>query len=229
MLIVSAAIYVPVLILRKVLPEMDWEAKAGLSHPAVARFGGLALLGLLTFLVMVCSGIPRQDFGFRRAQGAWLGFAMAGALAGIVSTIVLKVSGGGGLDAALAGVAPLEVLCMLLLATVVEELFVRGWMQGFLAPLQDRGITLLGLWISIPVATGALTFGAMHLSLTMNAIDPLTMACILIFTTVLGALAGLARERTGSLVPAIGTHLAGNVGGILGGIAYAIVTAPAHA
>jgi membrane protease YdiL (CAAX protease family) len=64
----------------------------------------------------------------------------------------------------------------------------------------------------------------MHLSLTLAEIDAFTIVCVLSFTTLLGLLAGLARERTGSLMPAIGTHLAGNVGGIVGGIAYAIAT-----
>ena len=83
---------------------------------------------------------------------------------------------------------------------------------------------LFGFEASIPVLTGALAFGAMHLSLTLTTIDAWTIVCVLSFTTLLGLLAGLARERTRSLIQAIGTHLAGNVGGILGGIAYAIAT-----
>lgn len=224
-LLLGAVIYVPVVAFRNTLPVMPWEARLGLLHAAIARFLGLATLALLTLLAMAtCRDIPWREFGFRRAKGAWLGFAGGALLLGAVATLILKWSGGGGLDAALAGVSPVELALLLVLATCVEELFVRGWIQGFLAPLQGNKIELFGFEASIPVLTGALAFGAMHISLALSAIDAFTIVCVLSFTTLLGLLAGLARERTGGLIPAIGTHLAGNVGGIVGGIAYAIAT-----
>ncbi|HEV7491821.1 MAG TPA: CPBP family glutamic-type intramembrane protease [Rhodanobacteraceae bacterium] len=211
--------------MRNALPVMPWEAHLGLSHAMIARFLGLATLALLTLLAMVlCRDISWLEFGFRRAKGAWLRFAGGALLLGAVSTLVLKWSGGGGLDAAMAGVSPVELALLLVLATCVEELFVRGWIQGFLAPLRANKIELFGFEASTPVVICALAFGSMHLSLTLAEIDAFTIVCVLSFTTLLGLLAGLARERTGSLMPAIGTHLAGNVGGIVGGIAYAIAT-----
>lgn len=224
-LLLGAVIYVPVVALRAMLPQMPWEGHLGLSHATIARFLGFATLALLTLLAMVTSrDIPWLEFGFGRVKGAWLRFAGGALLLGAVSTLILKSIGGGGLDAALAGVSPVELVLLLVLATCVEELFVRGWIQGFLAPLRGNKMKLFGFEASIPVLTGALAFGAMHLSLTLTTIDAWTIVCVLSFTTLLGLLAGLARERTRSLIPAIGTHLAGNVGGILGGIAYAIAT-----
>jgi membrane protease YdiL (CAAX protease family) len=224
-LLLGAVIYIPVVALRNTLPVMPWEAHLGLSHATIARFLGFATLALLTLLAMAaCRDIPWLEFGFRRAKGAWLRCAGGALLLGTVSTLILKWSGGGGLDAAMAGVSPAELGLLLVLATCVEELFVRGWMLGLLAPLRGKKIELFGFDASIPVVTGALAFGAMHLSLTLTTIDAFTIVCVLSFTTLLGLLAGLARERTGSLIPAIGTHLAGNFGGIVGGIAYAIAT-----
>jgi membrane protease YdiL (CAAX protease family) len=225
----SALIYVPILILRNAMPVMAWEARTGLAHSTIARFLGMAMLALLTLMAMTaCRAISWPDFGFCRPSDRWLRFAGGAVLLGAISTLILKSSGGGGLDSAMAGVSPFEIILILLVATCVEELFVRGWMQGFLAPLSGRRVGLLGTSISVPVATGALAFGAMHLSLTLSTIDALTIVCVLAFTTLLGALAGVARERSGSLVAAVGTHLAGNVGGILGGIAYAIGTRAIH-
>jgi membrane protease YdiL (CAAX protease family) len=224
-LLLGAITYVPVVALRNTLPVMPWEAHLALSHAAIARFLGLATMALLTLLAMVaCRDIPWLEFGFRRAKGAWLRFAGGALLLGAMSTLILKWSGGGGLDAALAGISPVELALLLVLATCVEELFARGWIQGFLAPLQGNKIEVFGFGASIPVVTGALVFGAMHLPLALTGIDAFTIACVLSFTTLLGLLAGSARERTGSLIPAIGTHLAGNAGGIVGGIAYAIAT-----
>jgi membrane protease YdiL (CAAX protease family) len=69
--------------------------------------------------------------------------------------------------------------------------------------------------------TGALVFGAWHVPAIFS--DAWTGGIMVVFTTLLGLLAGDNRERTGSLTPAVMTHLAGNVGGVIAGILYMIV------
>jgi membrane protease YdiL (CAAX protease family) len=221
----SAIIYVPIVISRNAWPVMPWEAATGLTHATVSRILSNSVLALMSIAIMAsCRDVTWREFGFQRASGKWLRFSAVAVMLGMVTTVVVKASGASGLDGALAGTSPLELLIVLLVATCVEELFVRGWIQGFLAPLQPNRVGIARFAVSVPVATGALVFGAMHLSLILREIDTTTVLCVLSFTTILGLLAGLARERTGSLVPAIGTHLAGNIGGILGGILYAIAT-----
>jgi len=220
----SAAIYLPIVILREALPPVAWESELGIPHATFVRLLASLVLALAAFAAMASSGISWGDFGFRRSRGGWFRLAVGAVVLGILSTLLVKAIGGGGLDAALAGARPVEIVLLLLVATCVEEFFVRGWIQGFLEPLRDRRIGIGDATISVPVATGALAFGAMHLSLTRSAIDAATIACVLAFTTLLGLLAGLARERSGSLGPAIATHLAGNIGGVLGGIGYVIAT-----
>lgn len=223
-LLASAAIYVPTVILRSSLPPMVWESEIGIPHATFVRMVAFLVLASLALGAMALSEIPWVEFGFQRSRGPWFGLALGAVALGGVSTLIVKAIGGGGLDAALAGTRPFEVVLLLIIATCVEELFVRGWIQGFLEPLRGRRVGFANATISVPVATGALAFGAMHLSLTRSAIDAATIACVLAFTTLLGLLAGLARERTRSLGPAIATHLAGNVGGVLGGIAYVLAT-----
>jgi membrane protease YdiL (CAAX protease family) len=230
-LLLSALIYIPIVVSRNALPTMSWEATFGVPHTLFVRLLFYAILALFSVAIMsLCGNISWREFGFRSAHGKWLGLGGMAALLGVITTLVVKKAGGSGLDTAMAGISPVELLTVLLVATCVEEIFVRGWIQGFLEPLQQYKIGFLGKSVSAPVLTGALVFGAMHLSLTAAAIDALTIVCVLVFTTLLGLLAGLARERTGSLMPAIGTHLAGNIGGIVGGIVYVIVSgAAAHA
>jgi membrane protease YdiL (CAAX protease family) len=62
----------------------------------------------------------------------------------------------------------------------------------------------------------------MHLKVGFTT-DVVTGVAIVIFSTSLGFLAGIVRERTGSLLPAIAVHLAGNAGGILGGLVMIII------
>lgn len=59
----------------------------------------------------------------------------------------------------------------------------------------------------------------MHLSL-IGKVDAPHVAVIVAFTNLLGLAAGVVRERSGGLVPAISIHVLFNVGGMLGGILF---------
>ncbi len=107
------------------------------------------------------------------------------------------------------------VLFIWIYASVGEEIFVRGLLQGYLAPLERYRITLVGKSLSVPVLFCALFFGAMHVVLWPKmgplALVPMGLAALL------GVVTGYYREKTGSLVPAILIHGLFNVGGTLPG------------
>lgn len=107
------------------------------------------------------------------------------------------------------------ILFIWIYASTCEEIFVRGLLQGYLAPLERHKITLVGKQISAPVPLCAIFFGAMHVVLWPRigpqAIVPMILA------TGLGLVAGYYREKTGSLLPAIFVHALFNVGGSLPG------------
>ncbi len=167
-------------------------------------------------------------FGFQRANQPWGRFVLLAVLLGMSVTLVLKLSSGQGMDAALEGLAPPAILLLVLYSTAVEELFTRGWLQGLLEPAHARSVRLLGLSLSVPVLASTLVFTAMHLTLVGKGVGAWSVSVILAFTAGAGLLSALARERTGSLLPAIWTHLAGNLGGVLGGVMYALLYQVQH-
>ncbi len=58
----------------------------------------------------------------------------------------------------------------------------------------------------------------------MSGADLKTIIIILLFTFSLGLLAGHLRSRSGSLLPAIGVHMLANIGGVMGGIVYTVIS-----
>jgi len=191
------------------------------GHSIFAK--GMLAYGLVVLLslgAMAGFGEGRwKEFGFQKIQGTWWRFVLYALLLGVVCTLAIKASPGRGMEGAMKGLKPLQIPLLLIIASAAEEFFVRGWLQGFLQPLSVHRVKLGTARISAPVLTGALAFGAMHLPAVIE-IDAWTVVFILAFTTSLGLLAGIIRERTGSLLPAIWVHLAGNAGGILGGLIY---------
>lgn len=102
------------------------------------------------------------------------------------------------------------ILTVVLLASICEEIFNRGLIQGFLSPLKDKGIKLGKVHISLPVIICGLLFGLGHLCLLGN-MDSRIVVLIVISATALGFVAGYFREKTDSLVPAIAVHMTFNI------------------
>jgi len=107
------------------------------------------------------------------------------------------------------------VLLIWILASTAEEFLTRGLIQGFLQPLRNRGLTIGGLRLSVPVLTSGLFFGAMHLMLLTMKVQTATVISIVLFALAVGLIAGYCREKSGSILPAILAHACANVTGTL--------------
>jgi membrane protease YdiL (CAAX protease family) len=202
------------------LPKLWPSFPGGAPFPkAMIAYG---LVALLAVGAMAAFGEGRwADFGFRRPQGPWWRLVLYAVVLGTVSGIAVKLSPGVPLDEKLKAMGQSRVPILLLVATVIEELTMRGWLQGFLEPLRTHLVKLGRVSVSVPVLTVALVFGAWHAPTILS--DPWTGSIMVVFTTLLGWLAGTGRERTGSLLPAVVIHLGGNVGGVVAGILWMIV------
>lgn len=115
------------------------------------------------------------------------------------------------------------LLVVIIWSSIAEEIFIRGFLQSYLKPLEQNKVNFLGFQCSVPVLTCALIFSGMHLSLLFAGADYYTVVFTLITTFLLGLLAGLFREKYDSVIPSVITHMLFNVGGILAGIVIAIL------
>lgn len=106
-------------------------------------------------------------------------------------------------------------LSVFILASVAEELLFRGFLQNYLRPLSDKGFNLFKRRISLPVLIGALAFSLAHLILLASGVGMLFVIRILIFTFVLGLIAGYYQEKHDNNIFAILVHMAGNLMGLI--------------
>lgn len=186
---------------------------------------------LKTLLVAVsvaaawAGGLSGADLGFARPGRApwWRGVLVASAL-GAATSLVLQAVGGGGVPfmrrLGLGGL----VLWIWLYSSVAEEIFVRGWFQGW----ASRRLAVRGLSAAPVTLLSATVFCAMHLSLVASGADRRTVAVILVGTWVLGWICARLRQETGSLAAPMAAHAAFNVGGFAGGIVAVVIRALAH-
>ncbi|MBN2460157.1 MAG: CPBP family intramembrane metalloprotease [Candidatus Cloacimonetes bacterium] len=107
-----------------------------------------------------------------------------------------------------------DIVYIWIIASMVEEIFFRGFVVTFLQDLKKQGIRLGRILLSVPVLVAALLFSLMHLCL-WDIMPHRIVYFILINTFFLGLIAGYWREKTGSLIPAYVVHLIFNVVGMI--------------
>jgi membrane protease YdiL (CAAX protease family) len=192
------------------------QATPWLSRGDVSQITYLVLsLGLIAVL----SGGSFRGYGFAGAR-LWqvlkpvpisVGVSL---LVIVLSMILIAVTGPpkSGEHPAMSGGMLKAIISVWVVASVCEEVFNRGLVLGFLAPLKHYGFRLLRSRISLPVTVSAVGFGLGHLCL-LGAMDPRLVGGAVVSATLLGFIAGYHREKTGSLLPAIVAHMTFNIVG----------------
>ncbi len=108
------------------------------------------------------------------------------------------------------------ILVVWIWSSFVEEVFVRGLLQGLIQHLKHIRIGKL----SVPVIISGLFFGGMHSTLYFAGKDIWFVCTIVFFTSTIGLLAAWYREKYNSLWPAFYVHFFANV---IGGIPIIIL------
>ena len=106
-------------------------------------------------------------------------------------------------------------LSVFILASIAEEFLFRGFFQNYMKPLGAWGFKIFKRRISLPVLISALTFSAAHLILLASGVDIMFIIRVLIFTFVLGLIAGYYQEKHDNHIFAILVHMAGNLMGLI--------------
>lgn len=135
---------------------------------------------------------------------------------GIIATILQALYPIGGGEHFASEYSFLEtVIFVWILASISEEIFVRGLIQGYLMPLKKYRFLLFKKYISVPVVISGLFFGVMHLMLLTTGMNIYMVFAVFVSTCVLGFIAGYYREKTESIIPAIVSHMMFNIAGTL--------------
>ena len=167
--------------------------------------------------------LPSENRPETTGKRHWLAFGLGALVLGIIASVVMMFSGGGGNPLIKKLTFPQVILFVWILSSTIEELFTRGFVQSHLEHLGHVRVWLAGLKVPLPILISACVFACMHLVLLLSGADLTTVVIILLFTFSVGLLAGYQRAITGSLIPAIGVHMLANIGGVIGGVIYAIV------
>ena len=225
---VTALIGVLIFVVSIVLPKLLVSEKVS----SLLTTQGLELV--LALLAIGILGKGRfSDYGFRLPRIAsfslwvlvkWVLIALTAMGMGAIATLAISLSGGSGNPVVKQLSFPQIVLFIWVFSSIIEEILTRGFIQGHLSPLNEMSVGMLLFRVSVPTLAGALFFGAMHFALLLSGADILTTVIIVIFTFSLGLLAGHQRAKSGSLIPAIILHALANIGGILGGIVFVLIT-----
>ena len=191
------------------------------SVPWLAHFIVKTVLLALALAAMASDRRGWREFGFRRSRPWRKRLLWAGPGLGLLASLVILATPARGMSVMFEGFGFVAlVLSVWIYSSVTEEIFTRGWYQGVLTRPGDGAAPPQ----SAIIASSAILFGSMHLSLLWVGADLWTVAIVVVATTLLGWAAAVARQRSGSLMPAILVHVLFNVGGFVAGVLYAIAT-----
>ena len=196
--------------------------KAGMrAWPSAPKWASHAILKTLVLVVSfpaaAVEGLSLRDLGLRAPQAPVWGAAIGWGLSlGATGTLVMLLANLEGLRKVVGQHSFVAIVVWFwIVSSVAEEVFCRGWFQS--STMSDvAGSNLAALMPS------AVLFGSLHLVLLWAGVERKAVAVVVVSTAILGLLAAWARAASGSLYPAIAAHVAFNVGGALGGIAYAV-------
>jgi membrane protease YdiL (CAAX protease family) len=188
----------------------------GLTYPWMPQVLTKILMLIEAAVLIAVSRRPAAEFGFRRGHGPSAGLITMAVVLGALMSVLVLIAGLEGLQRLMKGHTFLQiVLAIWIWSSVVEEIFVRGWLQ---TTLESRGASPRA-----QILLSGAFFGAIHLSLLVLGVHAATVAVIVIATFLLGLICATLRQRTGSLVAPIVAHIGFNVGGAIGGIIGTIV------
>ncbi len=106
-----------------------------------------------------------------------------------------------------------RIILGLVVAPILEEVVFRGLIQSYLARFKHIGFKIARAFFSYPVIFAALLFSFAHLPMIIRDMNAGLMFIIFFSTYVFcgGILMGYAREKTGSLIPAVIIHFSINL------------------
>lgn len=222
-LVIAVLIWLGVLVLASVFAMLPVDL--GILEGAPGLAGALRTqIGMLGVSLGVIAAITRgriSSYGFRAPTRREVGYSLiygtgAALLVQIPSTVIANLASWENGHPALRGASFLDIVIVIwIIASICEEILHRGLVQSVLERLARYGVQVGRVRLSAPVIVCALLFAVMHVPLLTLGAEGGFVLSIVVSAIVLGLVAGVLRERSGSLVPAVIVHILFNVVGSL--------------
>ena len=195
-----------------------WHLNSSIVEDSVLNHGTMLVLSVLLILafkkqVKYRIAMPKLNQIFKPIL---FGFLSAVVINVVLSIVAFIATGSVQSHPLLENTTFLKnFLSVFILASIGEEFLFRGFFQNYLKPLGVWGFKIFKRRISLPVLISALTFSAAHLILLASGVDTMFIIRILVFTFVLGLIAGYYQEKHDNHIFAILVHMAGNLMGLI--------------
>lgn len=200
-----------------------WGSKLNLSIDFFPSSFLTHSLMLLLSIIVIYSFRKQTNYKislpkFKRIFKPILFGILAAIIVNISVSILTKVLGGNiEPHPLLTKMTPLQTFIFVFIyASIAEELLFRGFLLNILKPLKARGFTFLKRNISVSVIISAIAFGLGHLVLIASGVSGFFIIRTVIFTTILGLIAGYYQEKYDNNSYAIIVHMAANLLGVIG-------------
>jgi membrane protease YdiL (CAAX protease family) len=164
----------------------DYAIGKGLNH---------ILIGLVSWIVIGLYGYNRLKFGLRFFNPFKIyKILLLGVVLGLCSATLINLTSSVNFVGPAGGLSFLEqIIFVWIIASFSEELLTRGLILGILQPIKKNIINLRLFHLSYSVLISAVFFACMHLMLLSMGIDLTRLSIILVFSLILGIMAGYFR------------------------------------
>ena len=195
-----------------------WQLNSSIVEDSVLNHGTMLILSILLILafkkqVKYRIAMPKLD---QILKPILFGILCAVVINVVMNIISVIVTGSIQTHPLMRNTTVLKnFLSVFILASIGEEFLFRGFFQNYLKPLSNCGFNVFKRRISLPVLISALAFSAAHLVLLASGVDTMFIIRILVFTFVLGLIAGYYQEKHDNHIFAIFVHMAGNLMGLV--------------
>lgn len=218
MLLVSGIILTALVYFVSIFMGHHWHLNSAVVEDSVLNHGTMLILSILLIIIF------KKQVKYRIAAPKLdqiLKPILFGILCAIVINVIMNI-----ISAIVTGSVqthPLmehttvlkNFLSVFVLASIAEEFLFRGFFQNYLNPLGTWGFKVFKRRISLPVLLSALAFSAAHLILLASGVGTMFIVRVLVFTFVLGLIAGYYQEKHDNHIFAILVHMAGNLMGLV--------------
>ena len=205
---ITISIHLLAIVLGKILKlDIEWLPYNFITHSIILL---LSLVGIMLFknTVTIKISLPKFKSIFR----PFLAGLFTAVITNIIFSIAIKLLGYEFDENPLFSLmSNFQVfLFIFIYASISEELLYRGFLLNFIKPLNLGSVTVFRREISYAIIISAVMFGISHFVLLLADVSHMFVLRTVIFTMILGLVAGYYQEKNNNTLYAIIVHMGAN-------------------